>query len=290
MSGPWSDRLVVDTATPADVEMAVEWAAREGWNPGRSDAACFHAADPDGFLVGRIDSEPVSVISAVRYRGGFAFVGLYIVAPRWRGLGLGWATWSAAMQRLDGLVVGLDGVVEQQANYARSGFALAHRNVRYGGAPDRRALATAAGDRDARVLGAGDLPGIAGVDRVCFGFERPAFLAAWIAQPGATVVGVRDGDDLTGYAVARPCRTGMKVGPLFADTVADAAALLDLLMAESDVPGPVFWDVPQPHAGAVGLAERAGLAPVFETARMYRGGDPGLPLHRIFGITTFELG
>ena len=37
-------------------------------------------------------------------------------------------------------------------------------------------------------------------------------------------------------------------------------------------------------------ARRHGLAPVFETARMYTRGDPGLPLSRIFGITTFELG
>lgn len=33
-----------------------------------------------------------------------------------------------------------------------------------------------------------------------------------------------------------------------------------------------------------------GLAPVFETARMYRGAMPRLPLERIFGITSFELG
>ena len=33
-----------------------------------------------------------------------------------------------------------------------------------------------------------------------------------------------------------------------------------------------------------------GLTPVFETARMYRGPAPALPLERIFGITTFELG
>jgi hypothetical protein len=29
---------------------------------------------------------------------------------------------------------------------------------------------------------------------------------------------------------------------------------------------------------------------VFETARMYTAGAPALPLHRLFGITTFELG
>ena len=32
------------------------------------------------------------------------------------------------------------------------------------------------------------------------------------------------------------------------------------------------------------------IAPVFETARMYRGSVPALPLNRIFGVTTFELG
>ena len=29
---------------------------------------------------------------------------------------------------------------------------------------------------------------------------------------------------------------------------------------------------------------------VFETARMYTGDPPNLPLDRIFGVTTFELG
>jgi hypothetical protein len=29
---------------------------------------------------------------------------------------------------------------------------------------------------------------------------------------------------------------------------------------------------------------------VFETARMYKGSAPVLPLDNIFGVTTFELG
>jgi hypothetical protein len=38
------------------------------------------------------------------------------------------------------------------------------------------------------------------------------------------------------------------------------------------------------------MAEQAGLDAVFETARMYKGKPPSLPLAQIFGITTFELG
>jgi len=38
------------------------------------------------------------------------------------------------------------------------------------------------------------------------------------------------------------------------------------------------------------LAQDLGLAPVFETARMYTGAIPLLRLERVFGVTTFELG
>ena len=32
----------------AEVDLAIDWAAGEGWNPGRHDADCFHGADPGG--------------------------------------------------------------------------------------------------------------------------------------------------------------------------------------------------------------------------------------------------
>ena len=38
------------------------------------------------------------------------------------------------------------------------------------------------------------------------------------------------------------------------------------------------------------LVQELGLTQCFETARMYKGPAPRLPLERIFGITTFELG
>ena len=49
-------------------------------------------------------------------------------------------------------------------------------------------------------------------------------------------------------------------------------------------------DVPEPNAAGVALAERHGLVPVFETARMYRGQAPHEPVERIFAVPTFELG
>lgn len=275
-------RPAIRTLTPAEVDIAVDWAAREGWNPGLADRAAFLAQDPGAFHGLFLDDALAAVVSATRY-GGFAFVGFYICRADVRGQGHGIALWREALGSLGG-TIGLDAVVEQQATYARDGFVRAHRNVRYGGIP-------AAGAPDARVVDAGapHFAAVAALDRACFGFERPAFLKAWLEPPhGRACVLLEDGA-AKGYGVVRRCREGFKIGPLFADDAAAAGALLVTLAATARGEA-LFLDVPEPNAAARALAEGAGLAPVFETARMYRGPAPDLPLDRIFGITTFELG
>jgi hypothetical protein len=278
--------MTFEISTMGEVALGrvIGWAADEGWNPGHSDAACFHAADEGGFLLGRLDGRAVASISAVRYSGTFAFIGLYIVVPDLRGRGLGHRMWTAALERVAGDVVGLDGVVAQQANYAASGFTLAHRNIRFGGH-----LAGHAHSNVVR-LSREDLADVAAYDEACFGAARPAFLRAWLGQPGATAVGVRSGSGMSGYGVIRPSVDGFKIGPLFADDIDVATAILDTLTSYSGRSATVYLDVPEPNGAGFDLAVGRGMSPVFETARMYRGGDPGLPLQRIFGITTFELG
>jgi hypothetical protein len=95
--------------------------------------------------------------------------------------------------------------------------------------------------------------------------------------------------ELAGYGVIRRCREGFKIGPLFADGPDWAAALFHALIAQ--VSGQVFYlDVPEVNKAAIALAEGHGMTRVFETARMYTQTPPALPLDRIFGVTTFELG
>jgi len=69
------DNFTIRAMTRKEVDVAIEWAAAEGWNPGLADANCFHAADPGGFFVGLLDDEPIATISAVKYGESFAFVG-----------------------------------------------------------------------------------------------------------------------------------------------------------------------------------------------------------------------
>jgi hypothetical protein len=74
-----------------------------------------------------------------------------------------------------------------------------------------------------------------------------------------------------------------------ADDADAAAAVFDALVAAKGG-GEVFLDVPEPNGAAAALARARGLAPVFETARMYTGRIRPVAVPRIFGVTTFELG
>ena len=275
---------VIRPLAPDEVALALDWAAQEGWNPGLRDADAFFAQDAEGFLGLFVEGALAVTISAVRYEGGFGFIGFYICRPDLRGQGLGLQLWNAAMARLDGLTVGLDGVVAQQANYARSGFQLAHRNIRYGGPTPQGAAAAGI-----ETVGPSLLEAVAAYDRDIFRFSRPAFLAHWLNPPQGRALAIRKAGTLRGYGLIRRCREGFKVGPLFAET-ADEARALFLALAQNAAGAQIFLDVPEPNGAGRALAEAMGLSPVFETARMYRGAAPDLPLSRIFGITTFELG
>ena len=272
-----------------ELDLAVDWAAAEGWNPGPHDAEAFWAADPGGFWLAELAGEPVASISVVRYTPSYGFLGFYICRPEHRGKGFGLALWQAGMRHLGDRCVGLDGVVAQQANYRRSGFVLARRNVRFGAARPVPPASVASGPE---VVPAAALPfaELAAYDRTCFEAAREAFLRAWLALPGHVALAARRAGRLAGYGVLRPCREGAKIGPLFADGPEEAAALFGALLRAAPA-GPVFLDVPEPSAAAVALARAAGMAPVFETARMYAGAPPPpVQAARVFGITSFELG
>ncbi|GGX75633.1 GNAT family N-acetyltransferase [Streptomyces minutiscleroticus] len=282
--------LVVTRATPDDWETVLGWAADEGWNPGRSDGPCFFAQDPEGFFVGRIGGEPVSAVSVVRHGPDYAFLGFYLVRPDLRGRGHGIATWRTALAHAGSRTVGLDGVPAQQDNYRRSGFRLAYTTLRFGGVP--HPAASGAGDpsaSDVRPVAPGDLSAVTAYDGACHPADRPEFVRRWLTAQGHRAVVRVVGGRLTGYGVIRPAREGWRIGPLFADAAADAREILLALVAGTGGE-PVAVDVPTDRTEAVALAEEFGLAPSFETARMYTGPVRRYAADRVFGVTTLELG
>ena len=170
----------------SELNLALEWAAAEGWNPGLHDAECFYAADPGGFFLGEFaGSEPIGCVSAVAYDKHYGFLGFYIVKPQYRGRGFGLRLWDAAIAYLGGRNVGLDGVVAQQRNYRKSGFKLAYRNIRHQGEGGE---AEPSGLLDLSSLAFDE---IARYDGTVFPAARPSFLRRWVRQPQGAAFGVQ---------------------------------------------------------------------------------------------------
>ncbi len=262
------------------------WAAKEGWNPGLADAEPFLAADPQGFLGGFIDGEMVAGISAVRYGDDFGFIGLYICRPDMRGKGYGKQIWDAGMQRLQGRIIGLDGVPEQQANYAAMGFRPAYNTYRWSG--PAKAFANSSGATQLVPLAPAMRRDLAAYDRQFFPAARENFLLQWAADPRVVRIAIRD-DAIAGYAVARRCLEGHKIGPVFADAPETAWALVTEL-AQTIGDDIIHLDVPETNAIFVRHLQAAGLQRGFVTARMYRGGPPALRQDGVYAVSTLELG
>ena len=282
-----SKEFIIRTMTRSEVDIAVDWAAAEGWNPGIHDADCFWQADRTGFLGGWIGDDPVATISVVRYGSSFGFLGFYIVNPEYRGRGYGLAIWNAGLEYLEGRTIGLDGVVAQQDNYRKSGFSLAYNNIRYEGVGGGRLPS----DSPVVPLASVSETNLFSYDRGFFPEERGNFLECWTSRPETVSLGTLDrAGKLAGYGVTRRCRKGYKVGPLFADTPDIAEALFSSLRSAIPKQEPVFLDVPAVNPDAMALVARHGMRPVFETARMYKGNAPDLSVDRTYGVTSFELG
>jgi GNAT superfamily N-acetyltransferase len=122
----------------AELDTVLDWAAAEGWNPGRADAEAFWTADPEAYWGIEHEGKLIGAGAIISYDGQAGFMGLFIVRPEWRGQGLGRKFWyfrrDELRQRLrDGAPIAMDGVFAMQAFYAKGGFVFTHRNLRMEG-------------------------------------------------------------------------------------------------------------------------------------------------------------
>ncbi len=277
----------------SELDLALDWAAAEGWNPGLQDANAFWAADPDGFLVAERGGQVVGVASIVSYDARFGFIGLLIVRPDARKQGIGRALWSDALQSLRARLLpgntgmGLDSVAAMRPFYEKSGFVFHTRHIRFEGRGVKGAPLSGVAPA-ARV----PFAAILALDSEHFPAPRPRFLTQWLRLPDSAAFAATPRGTmgkLGGYAVVRKCRKGFKIGPLFAKDDASAEALFTACSAHA-ADQPLYFDAPESNALALALAARHKMQEVFSTARMYQGAVPALNHGGIYGVTTLELG
>lgn len=273
--------------TREDAGQAWEWAIEVGWNPGPHDLEITRALEPAGCFAGNLDGRMVSSITAVHYQGKYGFIGMYIVAPEYRGRGYGVTIWKHAMNYLVREVgvecIGLDGVLANEELYKMSGFRPSYKIYTCKYVVSRKF------QRRCPAIGAKHFSDIASYDSRVFKVDRAAFLHDFIFETQAkTGVAYIDGK-LAGFAAARPCFEGYKIGPLFADDIEVARMLIEALFA--DLMGQtVFIEVPEPNQQAVELVTGFAMSQGLPTVRMYTGEQYQQDIRYVYGNTTRVTG
>ena len=273
----------------SELKQILQWAADEGWNPGLNDAEIFWQTDPQGFYGIYNEGKLIGGGSIIKYNQLIGFMGLFIVLPAFRSLGLGKYLWykrrDTLLNRLSkNASVGIDAVVSMQSFYKKGGFNFAFKDERHllKGQYFEKSKFVAEIKKE-------DFEKILSFDSLCFGVNRKQFLNEWIFQPQSYSYKYLEDNIVKGYIVLRKTVKGYKIGPLFANNYQIAEQLLSAgLNAVNGAE--VYIDIPTANTSAIELMKKMNTKIVFECARMYYGKPFDLPIEKIFGITSLELG
>ena len=278
-----NQEFIVCPMTTDEVKLALSWAKAEGWNPGINDAYNFYVTDKKGFLIGKLNGNPISCISVVRYNENFNFIGIYIVKSEFRHQGYGLKTFQEAFKLIENKPAALDAVFQQVHNYQKWGFKSDHLHLRYKGVIQGQI------SQDIVNINEVNFNQLCDYDSQYFPGFRAQFLEPWIKQSNSQGYAVIEKDKIVGYGVIRKSVEGFKIAPLFSENQAIAEKLLLALSTYANNNN-IYIDVPDLNREAISLVTSYQMELIFECVRMYTHQPPLLNWNKIFGVTSLEIG
>lgn len=207
-----------------DIPAAVRLKELAGWNQTEGDWRRLLRLQPEGCFCTTVRDQVVGTTTTTSYGRDLAWIGMVLVDPDYRRLGMATRMMNAALGYLhDGGVeaVKLDATPDGRPVYENLGFSIESLVERWKGVASVRAS-------DCGPLGLSSLTDVAAFDRRAFSADRST-LIEMLSQDGSVPPLVARSDDgrLTGYALARRGTAAAYIGPLVA-TASDAAlSLLD---------------------------------------------------------------
>ena len=275
---------IVRPFTQNEVATLKEWASKEGWTPGLHDMDIYLQLASTCILGAFKKDELIGTAAVFRYSPWFAFFGLYIVKPEYRGQGFGFAMTRHRLNLAGYRNIGLNSAQDKISTYKRAGFRYAHLNQRFsfsGQMPCPK-----------EIVDVSEIPFqmILDYDQTIFPAHRANFLKLWLTHPAFHKKAmVRDGK-LQGYFILRPCaHNEWRLGGFSASSGRDARQLLQAALHFSQG-NKLYIDMPTTNPDIETLVKEFSGELVFESTRMYRGYQPDLDHKKIYGLTTLETG
>jgi predicted GNAT family N-acyltransferase len=203
------------------------------------------------------------------YGEDHASAGMIIVAKAAQGRGYGARLMDSLLAAAQRRTITLNSTAEGLALYERRGFVRIGVIQQHQGVPHERPQAPPASL--VRAMAASDVEAVARLDRLATGWARRPMLDRLI-QAGDGHVLLRDGEP-RGYAISRLFGRGHVIGPVVAESAADARALIEASLARL---GRVFVRVDTSATSQLGgWLEGIGLQQVGDATTMVKG--PQIP-------------
>jgi GNAT superfamily N-acetyltransferase len=276
--------------TDADVPFAMELKNIAGWNQTERDWQGYLKYEPAGCFIAEVEGKAVGTATSIGYGNRFGWIGMVLVHPDARRLGIGTKLLSQAityLQRRGVAGVKLDATPMGRNVYLPMGFRDEYELTRFQGATPMDSRAAEAG---VLPLCESDRDQVVAYDARIFGAERAGVIDSMRQRNPDYCFVARDGGALRGYLIAREGHNAAQIGPWLADDKTTAERLLRAFCAR--VPGRrVFVDVPHPNPAGSALIQEYGFTVQRGYVRMYLGENryPGIP-GKVFGTSSAEKG
>ena len=267
--------------TGADIPAGLRLKEVAGWNQTAADWQRFLDRSPHGCFVAEMDGQVRGTVTTIPYERCFAWIGMVLVDPGYRGRGFGTALLERAIEYLDGLnlsALKLDATPQGKPLYEKLGFRSEYEigrwTLRRGGSESQKPVRTAVREPVTPEL----LERVCRWDREVFGADRSFLLKSLHAHaPDFTQAIVKTGA-LAGYAFGRQGSFADHLGPWTATDASTAHALLDGFLASSSREMQIA-DCLHSHPAAADLLKAAGFSHARPLIRMCRGSNryPGRP-------------
>jgi predicted GNAT family N-acyltransferase len=225
-----------------------------------------------GFVLCNSAGTVIATAAWWAYGETHASVGMIIVSRAVQGRGHGARLMDALLAAAQPRIITLNSTAEGLALYERRGFVRIGVIQQHQGVPHERHQAPPASLVSlVRAMAPSDVEAVARLDQQATGWARRQMLDRLI-QAGDGHVLVRDGEP-RGFAISRLFGRGRVIGPVVAESAADARALIEAALARL---GPVFVRVDTAATSQLGdWIESIGLRRVDEATTMVKG--PHIP-------------
>ncbi|MBL7737508.1 MAG: GNAT family N-acetyltransferase [Chitinophagaceae bacterium] len=272
---------------PEDIVAGLSLCRSARWNQLQRDWEIFLSLGPRDCRVALAEEKIVGTVTTISYDRAFSWIGMVLVDPDYRRMGIGKGLLEEALHILASEeTVKLDATPDGRQVYLKLGFKDEYPLSRMSAIIDQEKLTAST----ARPMQDKDLETIAQFDREFFGANRKPLLK-WLFEGAPQYAFVMEGlGGIQGYCLGRKGFNFMQIGPIVAENTKIAQELASAALSNC-IGQPVILDVLHHHSEWLSWVTETGFVEQRPFIRMFHGLNrfPGIP-EKQFAIAGPEFG